>query len=287
MLKVLLATEFVFLVIAAKDDGHAAPHWGYEGATGPQHWPDLFPDFCAGSSQSPIDLDDHSATLVTSTDAWALDKYAIVPPEMIIKNNGHTAQVEWTLTDINELPYISGGNLGSKYTFAQFHFHWGSVHTQGSEHTINGLQYPAELHLVHFKSKYETIGEAVLHEDGLAVLGIMLEISDVDNEHLTPIIAGLATVPHSGDQESLTTLFSLGSLLPEDTSSFYRYQGSLTTPTCNEVVTWTVFSHPITISETQLEAFRALLDEEEHHIEDNFRPVQHLNGRTLEKVQLE
>ena len=34
--------------------------------------------------------------------------------------------------------------------------------------------------------------------------------------------------------------------------NYYRYQGSLTTPTCNEVVVWTLFEEKNTISEYQV-----------------------------------
>ena len=34
---------------------------------------------------------------------------------------------------------------------------------------------------------------------------------------------------------------TLKSLLPKDTKNFYRYQGSLSPPGCNEIVVWTVF----------------------------------------------
>ncbi|XP_069993872.1 carbonic anhydrase 1 isoform X1 [Penaeus vannamei] len=264
----------------------AAPSWSYEGEGGPENWATLFPNYCAGSSQSPIALNGLEATIKSSSDAWVLDKYDTVPDDLMIENNGHSAKVAWTITDVAELPSISGGELGGQYTFAQFHFHWGSVSTQGSEHTLNGVAYAAELHLVHFKTEYGSLTEAVAHDDGLAVLGIMLLGGLVDNPSLTPIIEGLATIPNSGDEEHLATMFPLQDLLPPDTNTFYRYSGSLTTPTCNEVVTWTVFREPISISEHQLEEFRKLLGDHDHHIEDNYRPVQPINGRTVEKITL-
>jgi len=51
---------------------------------------------------------------------------------------------------------------------------------------------------------------------------------------------------------SLPNPFPLQDLLPESTDSFYRYSGSLTTPECQESVTWTVFDTPITISPHQV-----------------------------------
>lgn len=41
-------------------------------------------------------------------------------------------------------------------------------------------------------------------------------------------------------------------LLPSDRKVFYRYEGSLTTPGCDEDVIWTVFEKPIKISQSQV-----------------------------------
>lgn len=38
-----------------------------------------------------------------------------------------------------------GGPLTKKYKFEQFHFHWGGHDSEGSEHTVEGKMYPAEV----------------------------------------------------------------------------------------------------------------------------------------------
>ena len=43
----------------------------------------------------------------------------------------------------------------------------------------------------------------------------------------------------------------IGDMLP-DMGKFYHYDGSLTTPGCNEVVTWTVFEDTILVSPEQV-----------------------------------
>ena len=46
--------------------------------------------------------------------------------------------------------------------------------------------------------------------------------------------------------------FKLEPMLPDTLDKFFRYSGSLTTPTCDESVTWTVFKDSVKISETQV-----------------------------------
>ena len=37
----------------------------------------------------------------------------------------------------------------SKFLLWQFNLHWGKDDTQGSEHTVNGREFPMEVHFVH------------------------------------------------------------------------------------------------------------------------------------------
>ena len=45
----------------------------------------------------------------------------------------------------------------------------------------------AELHLVHMNAKYSDVAEAKTHPDGLAVVGIMLEV-DEETTEMPPVL---------------------------------------------------------------------------------------------------
>ncbi|RUS83902.1 hypothetical protein EGW08_008316, partial [Elysia chlorotica] len=136
-----------------------------------------------------------------------------------------------------------------------------------------------ELHIVHYNTKYASLGEALDKADGLAVLGFMFEVSTENNSAYAGLVSSLAEIQASGASTSLTA--NVGSMIG-DTADFYRYQGSLTTPNCAESVTWTVFKNTIPISQQQLAAFRSVLDSNGAAMVNNYRPVQPLAGRTVE-----
>ncbi|VDP97706.1 unnamed protein product [Trichobilharzia regenti] len=72
---------------------------------------------------------------------------------------------------------LSGGPLTSEYKLAQFHLHWGSGNNWGSEHMINGVSCPSELHCVFINTKYGTMETAVTYSDGLSVVGIFFQVN--------------------------------------------------------------------------------------------------------------
>jgi len=242
-------------------------------------WPTKFPQYCNGSKQSPINLDRFTARYKIIMPI-SFEDYDVVPTAQTLTNSGYTVAVTYTSA---RTPSISKGKLpdNGPYNLAQMHFHWGSDNSKGSEHTINSVRYPLELHLVHYKRQYGSLTQAIPYSDGLAVLGIMFEISENDNAALTPILNKFSKILTTAATTVETDLYAFSSLLPKDTSRFYRYSGGLTTPTCNEIVTWTVFDEPVPISKTQMALFRTLKDALTLPIQDNYRPPQPLNDRKV------
>jgi len=79
------------------------------------------------------------------------------------------------------LPYIRGAKLPGEFEVEGLHFHWGDKNNRGSEHVINDIRYTMEMHIVHRNKKYATIGEALNHPDGAAVLGFFFNVSETQN----------------------------------------------------------------------------------------------------------
>lgn len=93
-------------------------------------------------------------------------------------------------TTNGESPYIVGGTLRGKYEAVNVHFHWGSPNSKGAEHVIDGVRYDVEMHIVHKNTRYNTVAEASMHSDGLAVLGIFLKIDNVSILMLFKVLQG-------------------------------------------------------------------------------------------------
>jgi len=183
----------------------------------------------------------------------------------------------------NQVPSVSQGGLTDKYNFVQLHFHWSSdPKNGGSEHLINSKRFAAEMHLVHYNTKYSSFADATNHPDGLAVLGVMLDSNaGADHQGFAKIVQEAPSLAEAGAEKTLTNSLSLKDLLPNNLSTFYRYDGSLTTPKFAEIVTWTVFDNPIPVSESQVEVLNQLKDHENKPLTDNYREVQPLNGRKI------
>lgn len=74
------------------------------------------------------------------------------------------------------LPYIFGGPLDNEYEIEGLHFHWGDKNNRGSEHTLNDMRLPLEMHIIHRNKKYRNLAEALQHPDGLCVLAFFYQV---------------------------------------------------------------------------------------------------------------
>ncbi|XP_055350535.1 carbonic anhydrase 7-like [Paramacrobiotus metropolitanus] len=268
----------------------------------PKEWGKKYVD-CDGSHQSPINFDSRyivNNSLLTEVE---FINYAQRPRDSIwtATNNGHTVQFT---ADFDAVPYVTSGGLeNGKYYFRQFHYHWGSNDSYGSEHAINGRRFPIELHLVHVRNASDSSPYKV------AVVGIFADVVD-DNvnrteeqeklQEIRSMVEAAQSVRESGSTKQVYVPgFTLLKFLPKK-RQFFRYYGSLTTPPCTQLIQWTVMANPIKISKTMLKIFRQVIAhsppelvtnsdhdphwlnrDEEKFLVNNFRPIQSTKGRVI------
>ncbi|XP_061395232.1 carbonic anhydrase 2-like [Musca vetustissima] len=248
-------------------------------------WTDKFPICGSVQRQSPIAFNTNEA-LLKITPPMKYSQYD-VQYYASINNNGHGIDIR--LQDSTDKPTISGGPLPPDgiFQFDNVHFHWGSDDGQGSEHLINNKHYSAEIHAVHYNTKYKDLPEATQFPDGIAVVTAFYRTnSSADFRGLQNISS---TVPPLSKSLFRIKNFKLadlfGGLTSVDKGSFYSYVGSLTTPPCSEVVTWIIYNKPLDVNPKQLEQFRYVRDAHGNLLVNNYRRLQSTNGRKVYFVQ--
>ncbi|XP_071487962.1 carbonic anhydrase-like [Diadema antillarum] len=267
----------------------ASCDWGYFGETGPEGWYKSFPQ-AGGKRQSPIDIQKKEVKYDTKLAEKPL-KISYDPNRTkSLINNGLTFRVDIDACD-SSLEYTESerGPLDEKYQLVQFHAHWGSKDEVGAEHTFDGKQYSAEVHLVHWNTeKFKSVGDAIKEDRGIAVLGSFLKVGS-HHTGFDKLIPFLRKVQKKGSQTTIEGGFDPSCLLPDNKEDYFTYEGSLTTPPCYESVTFILFSEAVEVSPEQLQALRDLLTHSEgkapcnghDHIVDNYRPVCPTNGRVV------
>ncbi|XP_030621171.1 carbonic anhydrase 12 [Chanos chanos] len=254
--------------------------WTYSGPEGEHHWSKHYP-FCGGAFQSPIDIQRDFLQYDPNLLPIEIQNYNLSSSEQLtLGNNGHSVQLS-----LPSSMYIS--SLPQRYSAAQLHFHWGSsTLPSGSEHTINGKQYPAEMHVVHFNSdKYPNISMAMDKSDGLAVLGVLMELGEF-NPAFDQFLKYINGIKYR-DQKLQVPAFNIRELLPSRLDEYYRYDGSLTTPPCYPSVLWTVFRRPITISPKQFQTLASTVysshaqESASVPLAGNYRKPQQMDNRVV------
>ncbi len=139
--------------------------------------------------------------------------------------------------------------------FRLLQIHW---HTP-AEHTIEGEEFAAELHLVHRNEQRE-----------LLVVGSVYCVGEAD----AAIQRVIDEMPQTGQEDGAVLSLSAADYAP-DAVGFYHYSGSLTAPPFSEPVQWYVSRTIRTVSRRQVEQLQALTNG------PNARPMQDRNGRSI------
>ncbi|GFN93058.1 carbonic anhydrase [Plakobranchus ocellatus] len=254
--------------------------WGYGQKDGPSTWAENFPD-ANGPRQSPVDIVPGDAQFERSLANNPITINYNEEPDLEVENPGLSFKV-----NIKADSTITGGPLGNaKYKLVQFHFHWGHDDDSGSEHTVNGKMYASELHLVHYNTeKYASFAEAVTHSDGLSVIGVFIRVAPGDHKGFQTLAENAEKVKCKASKVSTGQSFNPVVLLPGNTSKYWTYEGSLTTPPCCESVRWIVLKDEITISPEQIRSMRNLCCDDcgKSPIPANFRPPLPLGSREIQ-----
>ncbi|WP_457747722.1 carbonic anhydrase [Sulfurimonas sp.] len=223
-------------------------HWGYTGHDDPSHWGDLDPKYAEcklGGSQSPINI---SKEIIVETKGLEPIKFHYTTGASEVINNGHSVQV-----NVKPGSYMTID--GEKFELKQFHFH------TPSENQIDGKNFPLEAHFVHAAKNGDLTVVAVMFEDGK------------ENAVINKI---WKKMPHQAGTKTLCGLSSkmINQLLPKE-KTYYRFDGSLTTPPCSEGVRWFVLKDYSKVSKAEVEEFMHTM----HH--PNNRPIQPVNARKV------
>uniref|UniRef100_A0A3Q2X2V9 Carbonic anhydrase n=1 Tax=Haplochromis burtoni TaxID=8153 RepID=A0A3Q2X2V9_HAPBU len=210
----------------------------------PPSWHLLPGSHCSGTYQSPININTNNVVPDSNLDAFFLYKSKSM---IVIFSSFVLKQLPVKCVLVRNLMEVSGGGLGHDYTILEFHFHWGDTSdtSEGSEHTVNSIRYPMEMHIVS-KRKDLTLDQALQAPDGLAVLGFFIETHPTSA--LTSKTNAWKKLTSYRTTVKVTDDISIDDLLGDvNRHEYYRYSGSLTTPLCSEAVVWTIFKESINV----------------------------------------
>ena len=217
-----------------------------DGPRGPSHWGGV----CnTGHMQAPIDI--------------AKAEKVPIPPLPPLEFHYQPAELDM-VNDCNhyQIKARFPGNMWLKvarkpYRLSELHFH------EPGENAVDGKRPAMVMHLVHLSP------EATF---------LVIEVPIVVGKE-NPVIKTLwEHIPEPGKEHVIEGVkINAMDLLPAD-HGFYRFPGSLTTPICNEGVTWYLMNNPIEMSEDQIKKYKK-------YYHNTARPLQPLNDRPVVESQ--
>ncbi|RUS84162.1 hypothetical protein EGW08_008090, partial [Elysia chlorotica] len=229
---------------------------------GPKTWAASFPD-ANGPRQSPVDIKPSEATYEKSLAATPLTIKYSPEPDLELENPG----------------------LSFKANIKADSSEYGVEVPPSCALYCDFIYSRSQLHLVHYNTeKYASFGEAVTHSDGLSVIGVFIKVGDSEHKGFAALAENASKVKCKASKASTGKSFNPASLLPSNTSKYWTYEGSLTTPPCCESVRWIVLKDEISISPKQIQTMRDLCCDNcgSTPIPANYRPPLPLGSREIQ-----
>lgn len=239
-----------FLIAAT----HSKKIWGYEGSISPMHWGKLNTAYrlCGeGQQQSPIDITNpiSSSENKLQFDYQLANFFEQEDHQMIRLDPIQKGKKESVIFN------------GESYQLVEQHFH------KPSEHLINGQRFPMELHLVHKNAAGHVLA-----------IGVFIKSGNVVHAGFETILKQLVARQENDELSSSELEINPMDFIPKNLS-YYQYQGSLTTPPCQEKLEWIVMTTPLEVSAQQLKEYDEIVPGM------NARPVQKINQRIIKEVK--
>jgi len=155
-------------------------------------------------------------------------------------DKGYTIQANFpgNLGDNGGFERTFFGNETANLQALQMHIH------APSEHTIHGYHFDAEIHIVHLYAN-GTLG---------GVLGVLFD-REKGGKTTNPLIQEMQTPSPTAKPGSPRNINLSNWLSSLDTSKFFAYPGSLTTPPCTEGIAWNLLMDIQPLSEAQEQWF--------------------------------
>ncbi|KAL7637616.1 UNVERIFIED_CONTAM: hypothetical protein RMT77_012345 [Armadillidium vulgare] len=199
--------------------------WTYDGISGPRFWGVINPEWVMcrdGRRQSPINIDPKTLLYDPNLTPFSMDKVEV---SGVLVNTGHS--VEWRASDQESTknssasssssssssstrrksspatptgPNITGGPLSYVYTLTHVRIHFGVRDNQGSEHTLDGFTFPAELQMFGYNSQlYKNFSHAIGQVNGVVAVAILIKIGNEMSPELQLMLEGIQDIIYGGN----------------------------------------------------------------------------------------
>ncbi|XP_013408373.1 carbonic anhydrase-related protein 10 [Lingula anatina] len=280
----VVGLQYIFLVHNAMASSSWWGWWTYEGISGPDYWGLAYREWyiCSkGKHQSPINIEPKTLLFDPNLKHIHIDKHRV---HGYLTNTGHDVTFYVDQSSSPKIINITGGPFSYTYRVTEIHLHFGSIDNWGSEHSVDGYKYPAEIQILGYNSDlYSNMSEAETSPAGLAIVSLLAKVDRTGNKEFEKLLKDIRGITYKGDKVKVSHL-SIHELLPP-TQSFMTYDGSLTWPGCYETVTWVIMNKPMYMTRDQISSLRDvksnLKEKAKVPMVDNVRPTVSQNHRVV------